>query len=53
MTEEEEEEIPQNKWTKLLVSGGAAGMLSKTFVAPLERLRILKQTGALHNESLI
>lgn len=54
MAEEEAEETPaQNKWTKLLLSGGAAGMLSKTFVAPLERLRILKQTGALHNESLV
>ena len=37
------------KYVKLVAIGGIAGASAKTFVAPLERLRIMAQTGASKN----
>eukprot|EP00484_Ammonia_sp_Unknown_P000232 CAMPEP_0197023128 /NCGR_PEP_ID=MMETSP1384-20130603/3919_1 /TAXON_ID=29189 /ORGANISM="Ammonia sp." /LENGTH=303 /DNA_ID=CAMNT_0042451303 /DNA_START=53 /DNA_END=964 /DNA_ORIENTATION=- len=37
------------KTYKTIISGGVAGMFSKTCTAPLERIQILNQTGATHD----
>mmetsp|Transcript_12971 Transcript_12971/g.16128 ORF Transcript_12971/g.16128 Transcript_12971/m.16128 type:complete len:87 (+) Transcript_12971:555-815(+) len=37
---------------KLVIAGGVAGSTAKTVVAPLERVRIMAQTGHAHRTSL-
>ena len=43
-----EQTTAQKTWSTIL-SGGFAGMVSKTCTAPLERVQILSQTGATHD----
>lgn len=38
-----EDEKASGRWWKLLVSGGAAGAVSRTCTAPLDRIKVLMQ----------
>jgi len=45
--------INENKILISLISGGIAGCVAKTTVAPFERLRIMAQTGHAHSSSTL
>lgn len=47
-----EEEKKTGQWWKQLLAGGVAGAVSRTGTAPLDRLKVMMQVGAVFNNFL-
>lgn len=48
-----EEEKKTGQWWKQLLAGGVAGAVSRTGTAPLDRLKVMMQVGAIFKFSLV
>lgn len=48
-----EEEKKTGQWWKQLLAGGVAGAFSRTGTAPLDRLKVMMQVGAMFKNLLV
>lgn len=48
-----EEEKKTGQWWKQLLAGGVAGAVSRTGTAPLDRLKVMMQVGAMFKNFLV
>lgn len=48
-----EEEKKTGQWWKQLLAGGVAGAVSRTGTAPLDRLKVMMQVGAMFKNLLV
>lgn len=48
-----EEEKKTGQWWKQLLAGGVAGAVSRTGTAPLDRLKVMMQVGAVFKNFLV